>query len=162
MNVIAAVDANWAIGDKNDLLVRIPHDQKWFQQVTTGKVIVMGRKTLETFPNGLPLKNRVNIVLTNSLDFKVKGAVIVNDIESLMKELEKYNSEDVFVIGGESVYSQLIDKCDTAYITKIDYKYQADRYFPNLEKMEEWVLESESDEQTYFDLLYTFNTYVKR
>lgn len=162
MNVIAAVDANWAIGYKNDLLVRIPHDQKWFQQVTTGKVIVMGRKTLETFPNGLPLKNRVNIVLTNSLDFKVKGAVIVNDIESLMKELEKYNSEDVFVIGGESVYSQLIDKCDTAYITKIDYKYQADRYFPNLEKMEEWVLESESDEQTYFDLLYTFNTYVKR
>lgn len=162
MNVIAAVDANWAIGYKNDLLVRIPHDQKWFQQVTTGKVIVMGRKTLETFPNGLPLKNRVNIVLTNSLDFKVKGAIIVNDIESLMKELEKYNSEDVFVIGGESVYSQLIDKCDTAYITKIDYKYQADRYFPNLEKMEEWVLESESDEQTYFDLLYTFNTYVKR
>lgn len=162
MNVIAAVDANWAIGYKNDLLVRIPHDQKWFQQVTTGKVIVMGRKTLETFPNGLPLKNRVNIILTNSKDFKVKDAVIVNDIESLMKELEKYNSEDVFVIGGESVYSQLIDKCDTAYITKIDYKYQADRYFPNLEKMEEWELESESDEQTYFDLLYTFNTYVKR
>ena len=133
MNVIAAVDANWAIGYKNDLLVRIPHDQKWFQQVTTGKVIVMGRKTLETFPNGLPLKNRVNIVLTKSLDFKVKGAIIVNDIESLMKELEKYNSEDVFVIGGESVYSQLIDKCDTAYITKIDYNYQEDRYFPNLE-----------------------------
>lgn len=161
MNVIAAVDANWAIGYKNDLLVRIPNDQKWFQKVTTGKVVVMGRRTMESFPNGMPLKNRTNIVLTNDRELKVKDAQLVHSVEELVKELERYSSEDVYVIGGESVYEELLPYCDTAYITKIDYVYQADRYFPNLDKKPEWRIESESEEQTYFDLEYTFVKYVR-
>ena len=108
MNIIAAVDSNWAIGYRNDLLVRIPNDQKWFQKVTTGKVVVMGRKTLESFPNGIPLKNRTNIVLTNDRSLKVKDATVVYSVDELLKELEKYKSEDVYVIGGEAVYEQLL------------------------------------------------------
>ncbi len=161
MNIIAAVDSNWAIGYKNDLLVRIPNDQKWFQNVTTGKVVVMGRRTLESFPNGIPLKNRTNIVLSNDKSLKVKGAIIVHSIDDLFDELKKFNTEDVYVIGGESVYEVLLPYCDTAHITKIDYVYQADRHFPNLDKLPEWKCVLESEEQTYFDLEYTFVKYVR-
>ena len=92
MNLIAAVDQNWAIGNKNELLVRIPADQKFFRETTTGKVVVMGRKTLESFPNGLPLKNRTNIVITGNKDYQVKGAVIVHSIEEALKEVEDRKS----------------------------------------------------------------------
>ena len=161
MNIIAAVDANWAIGYRNELLVRIPNDQKWFQKVTTGKVVVMGRKTMETFPNGMPLKNRTNIVLTNDRTLRVKDAELVYGVEKLFEKLKKYDTNDVYVIGGESVYEELLPYCDTAYITKIDYTYQADRYFPNLDKDADWSIESESEEQTYFDLEYYFVKYVR-
>jgi len=162
MNLIAAVDKNWAIGYQNRLLVSIPADMKFFRETTTGKVVVMGRKTLESFPNGLPLKNRVNIVLTRSKDFRVKDAVVVHSVEELDEELEKYNSEDVYVIGGESIYKALLDRCDVAHITKIDYAYQADAFFPNLDEKEEWTVTGDSDEQTYFDLEYHFLRYEKR
>ena len=161
MNVIAAVDANWAIGYKNELLVKIPNDQKWFQKITTGKVVVMGRKTMETFPIGMPLKYRTNIVLTGERALRVKDAELVYGIEELLDKLKQYNTEDVYVIGGESVYEELLPYCDTAYITKIDYTYQADRYFPNLDNDADWHIESESEEQTYFDLEYYFVKYVR-
>ncbi len=161
MNIIAAVDANWAIGYKNELLVKIPNDQKWFQKITTGKVVVMGRKTMETFPNGMPLKNRTNIVLTGDRALRVKDAELVYGIEELLEKLKQYNTKDVYVIGGESVYEELLPYCDTAYITKINYTYQADRYFPNLDNDADWHIESESEEQTYFDLEYYFVKYVR-
>ena len=94
MNLIAAVDKNWAIGKNNQLLVRIPADQKFFRETTTGKVVVMGRKTLESFPNGLPLKNRTNIVLTRDKNYKVKDAIVLHSMDELMVELEKYDSDD--------------------------------------------------------------------
>ena len=118
MNLIAAVDKNWAIGNKNQLLVRIPADQKFFRETTTGKVVVMGRKTLESFPNGLPLKNRTNIVLTRNPDYQVSGAVVVHDEQELRRVLENYSSEDIYIIGGETVYRQFLDECDVAHITK--------------------------------------------
>ena len=98
MNAIAAVDANWAIGNKNRLLTSIPADMKFFREKTMGHVVVMGRKTLESFPNGLPLKNRVNIVLTANRSYKVKDAIIVHTKEELLEELKKYGiaSEDSF------------------------------------------------------------------
>ena len=161
MNLIAAVDVNWAIGYKNKLLVSIPDDMKFFRQTTTGKVVVMGRKTLESFPNGQPLKNRVNIVLTSDKNYKVKDAIVVHDLDELHKELEQYNSEDVYVIGGESIYRQLLDECNVAHITKIDYAYDADAYFPNLDEKEEWQITEDSDEQTYFDLEYSFVKYER-
>lgn len=161
MNLIAAVDKNWAIGNKNQLLVRIPADQKFFRETTTGKVVVMGRKTLESFPNGLPLKNRTNIVLTHDADYRVGGAIVVHSMDELHAELEKYDSGEIYVIGGETIYRQLLDECDVAHITKIDFAYDADAYFPNLDERDDWKATADSEEQTYFDLEYYFYKYER-
>ena len=144
MNIIVAVDKNWAIGKENKLLVSIPADMKFFRSTTTGKVVVMGRKTLESFPNGLPLKNRTNIVLTKDKNYKVKDAIIVHSIEEALEELKNYASEDVYVIGGDSIYAQMLPYCDTAHVTKIDFGYEADAWFPNLDENEEWKIAEES------------------
>ena len=144
MNLIVAVDKNWAIGYGNKLLVSIPQDMKFFRETTSGKVVVMGRKTLESFPGGQPLKKRTNIVLTGN-----------------PKELKQYPAEDVYVIGGESVYRALLPYCDKAYVTRIDHAYLADTYFPNLDEDPEWKMTKVSDEQTYFDLEYVFTIYER-
>ena len=161
MNLIVAVDKNWAIGKNNKLLVSIPDDMKFFRQTTTGKVVVMGRKTLESFPNGKPLKNRVNIVLTRDPNYKVKDAIIVHSKEELDKELKKYNQDDIFVIGGESIYRMMLDDCKRAFVTYVDYAYDADTYFPNLDELSDWKLAEESEEQTYYDIEFYFRTYTR-
>lgn len=162
MNLIVAVDKNWAIGYKGDLLVSIPEDMQFFRKETTGKVVIMGRKTLESFPNGLPLKNRVNIVITKDKKYAVKDAIVCHSIEEALKEAEKYQSKDVYVIGGETIYRQLLPYCDVAHVTKIDYRYEADTYFPNLDEMQEWEVAEISEERTYFDLVYEFKKYVRK
>lgn len=162
MNLIAAVDKNWAIGYQNELLVRIPNDHKHFREETTGKVVVLGRKTLETFPQGLPLKNRTNIILSHNQGYSVKDAIVVHSLEELKQELAKYPSEDIYIIGGESVYKELVSWCDVAHITKIDHEYQADAYFPNLDEDEDWEITADSEEQTYFDIEYTFVKYERK
>lgn len=161
MNLIVNADKNWGIGKENQLLVHIPNDMKMFRQTTTGKVVVMGRKTLESFPNGMPLPKRTNIVLTTEQDYDGRGAVVVHSTEELFDELKKYSDEDIFIIGGESIYRMMLPYCDTAYVTRLDYAYDADTYFPDLDEMEEWKIVEESDEQTYFDLEYVFLKYQK-
>ena len=161
MNLIVAVDKNWAIGKDNKLLVSIPQDMKFFRETTTGKVVVMGRKTLETFPGGQPLKNRVNIVITRDKNYEMKGAVIVHSVEEALEEVKKYNSEDVYVIGGDSIYKQMLQYCDLAHVTKINHAYEADSYFPNLDEMADWEITGVSDEQTYFNLEYEFVRYER-
>lgn len=162
MNMIVAVDSNWAIGHKGKLLVSIPEDMQFFRRETTGKVVVMGRKTLESFPNGLPLKNRVNVVITKDKEYNVKDAIICHSIEEALEVLKQYNDEDIYVIGGESVYRQFLPYCSVAHVTKINYSYDADTYFPNLDEMDEWTIEESSDGRTYFDLEYEFVKYVKK
>lgn len=162
MNLIVAVDKNWAIGCKNRLLVSIPNDHKFFRQETLGKVVVLGRKTLETFPQGQPLKGRTNIILSKDKNYSVNGAVTVHSIDELLAELKQYSSEDVYIIGGESIYRQMLPYCDTAHVTKIDHVYEADTYFPNLDASEEWEITADSEEQTYFDLVYYFIKYERK
>lgn len=162
MNLIVAVDNNWAIGNKGELLIRIPNDHKHFREETTGKVVVLGRKTLETFPQGLPLKNRTNIILSTDKNYMVKDAIIVHSIEELLEELKKYDEEDIYIIGGDSVYRQMLPYCNVAHITKIDHEYDADAYFPNLDKDEEWEITADSDEMTYFDIPYVFLKYERK
>ena len=159
MNLIVAVDKNWGIGKNNKLLTSIPADMKFFVSKTTGNVVVMGRKTLESFPNKKPLKNRVNIVLTRNPDYEVEGAIVVRSDEELQAELAKYDSEKIFVIGGESIYKKMLNMCDVAYVTKMDYAYDADAHFPNLDEMDNWELAEAGEEETYFDLEYAFCTY---
>lgn len=161
VNMIAAVDGCWAIGRKGQLLVRIPNDHKHFRQETMGKVVVYGRKTLQTFSQGMPLEGRTNIVLSRDPRYRAKGALVVHSVEELRRELEAYPSRDVYCIGGESVYRQLLPYCDTAHITKIDHIYEADAYFPNLDKDPGWKVTADSDEQTYFDIAYTFLKYER-
>ena len=162
MKAILAADKNWGIGYNNHLLVSIPSDMKFFRQTTTGKVVVMGRKTLESFPNGMPLKNRTNIVLSGNQNYQVKDAVVVHSEDELMEELEKYDTDDIYVIGGESVYRMMLPHCDTVYVTKIDRAFQADTFFPDLDEMDEWAMTEESEEQTCFDLEFCFTKYERR
>ena len=161
MNLIVAVDDNWAIGNKKQLLVSIPADMKFFRETTIGKVVVMGRKTLETFPSGQPLKKRTNIVLTRDKNYKVKDAIVVHTMEELLEELKKYDEEEIYVIGGETIYRQMLPYCKLAHVTRIHHTYEADTYFPNLDEMEDWEITGISDEQTYFDLEYEFVRYER-
>lgn len=162
MNLIAAVDNNWAIGNRGQLLVRIPNDHRMFRQQTLDKVVVYGRKTLETFPMSRPLDRRVNIILSANPDLKVSGAQVVHSVEELLAACGAYPSEDVYVIGGASVYRQLLPYCDTAHITKVDYSYEADAWIPDLDADPDWEITADSDEQTYFDIAYRFVRYERK
>lgn len=135
MNLIVAVDEKWGIGKDNKLLCNIPKDLAFFREKTLGKVVVMGRSTLESLPNGKPLKNRTNIVLTRKKDFEIEGATVVHDREELMEEVNKYPSEDVLIIGGGSVYNELMENCDVLYITKIYEDLDADTFIKNADKL---------------------------
>lgn len=160
--MIVAVDKNWAIGLGNKLLVSIPQDMKFFRETTKGKVVAMGRKTLESFPGGQPLKNRVNVVMTTDKSYDTNGIVLVHSLDEMLDELKKYPSEDIYVIGGETIYRQLLPYCDRAYITRIDHAYDADTYFPNLDEEPQWEMTKTSEEQTYFDLEYVFTVYERK
>lgn len=160
MHLIVAVDKNWAIGKNNKLMWSIPADMKYFRETTRGNIVIMGRKTLESFPQSQPLKNRVNIVITKNKDYKVKDAVVVHSVEEALEEAKKYEGIP-YVIGGESIYRAMLPYCDTALITKIDHAFDADTYFPNLDEDEEWEMTKISEEQTCFDLEYYFTVYER-
>ncbi len=126
-----------------------------------GKVVVLGRKTLQTFPQAMPLSGRTNIILSRNPSFFVKGAQVVHSLDELKLALEPFPSKDIYCIGGESIYRQLLPWCDTAHITRIDHGYEADAYFPNLDREPGWKITADSDEQTYFDMAYTFLMYER-
>ena len=160
MNLIVAVDKQWGIGYNKGLLVSIPADKKFFRKMTTGKTIIMGRRTLESFRDGLPLPDRNNIVITGKQDYDGNGAIVVHSIEEAVKRARELSSEDdIFVIGGGQIYDQMCDMCRKAYVTKVDYSYVADTFFPDLDAKENWKLAEESEEQTCFDIEFSFCTY---
>jgi len=111
MNLIACVDKNWAIGNKGELLVSIPSDKKLFKELTDGKVVIGGRKTMEAIPGGTTLGGRTNIILTSDKKYTYGNAVIVHSIDEALEELKKYDDEDIFVIGGEKVYKEFMPYC---------------------------------------------------
>lgn len=162
MKLIVAADQNWAIGRRQELLVRIPADMKFFREQTTGGVIVMGRKTLESFPNAAPLPKRVNIVLTHQENYAKKGVTLVHSKEELRDELKKYDTNDIYIIGGESIYRMMLPYCSEAYVTRLDYAYEADTWMPDLDQDENWKLTKVGEEETYFDLIYHFNVYKNK
>ena len=161
INIIVAVDKNWAIGKNNRLMWSIPADMKFFRETTTGNIVIMGRKTLESFPQGQPLKKRTNIVITRNRNYKVKDAILVHSTEEALEEAKKHEGE-IYVIGGESVYRAMLPYCDRAYVTKIDHTYDADTYFPNLDEDKDWQMTKISEEQTCFDLEFYFYKYEKK
>ena len=163
MNIIVSVDKKWGIGNKGKLLVSIPKDMKLFREETVGKVIIMGHNTLLSLPGSQPLARRENIVLSKDKNLKIKGATVLNSLDSCLEYLREnnINDEDVFVIGGESVYRSFLPYCNVAHVTYIDYEYAADRHFLNLDLDKEWNLVLETEEETYFDIPYTFRMYKR-
>lgn len=161
MNLYVTADANWAIGNNNNLLIQIPRSRKMFLEETRGKVLVMGRKALATLPQGLPLAGRTNIVLSRHKDLKIKGATVVNSMQALLEELKQYPREDIYIVGGESVFKQLLPYCNVAHVVKLDHAYTANKYFPNLDKALDWRLTADSEEFTYFDIAYEFLKYER-
>ncbi|MCK5811358.1 MAG: dihydrofolate reductase [Clostridiales bacterium] len=145
MNMIVAVDKNWGIGAKNNMPWYIPEDMKFFKNMTINKTVVMGRITFLSFPKQLPLKNRHNIILTRDENFKVNGATTVNGVLTLIELVKELPSEDVFIIGGQSIYQTFEKYCKKAYITKIDNTYKVDTYFPNLDLLDHWKIDKIHD-----------------
>lgn len=158
MNLIVAVDENWAIGKGGDQLIYLSADLKRFKELTTGHPVILGRKTLATFPGGRPLKNRRNLILSATPGYTVEGAEVYTDPDSLLKN----TPEDAFVIGGESVYRALLDRCDTAYVTRIHSSFPADRYFPDLDKHPDWVAVEYSDVLEEKGVSFQYVTYRKK
>ena len=158
MNLIVAVDANWAIGKGGDQLVYIPEDLKHFKELTMGHPVILGRKTMATFPGGRPLKGRRNLVVSRNPDFRPEGAEVYPDLDTLLAAAP----EDAFVIGGASVYRALLDRCDTAYVTKIDRSYKADCWFPDLDSRPEWRAEEESPRMESDGVSFRYVTYRRR
>ena len=162
MNIIVAVDKNWAIGYKGELLARISADLKNFKAVTSGNIVILGRKTLETFPKQKPLPNRVNIILSRKEGYKVEGAKVVKSVEDAIKEAEKHADKEVFIIGGSSVYEQFLPYCKKAYVTKIDKAFEnADSYFENLDEAKDWKLVEEGETLNEESLNFNFNIYER-
>lgn len=170
MKAIVAVTKDWGIGKDNQLLVSIPEDMKFFRTKTAGAIVIMGRKTLESFPGKKPLKNRVNIVITRDKTYAPDGVVTVHDVEEAVKRaakiqeqdlLEDGSKRDIFVIGGASIYEQMADLCDTIYVTKVDTVCEADAFFPDLDEKEGWYIAEMSEEDCYNGIFYRFVTYKK-
>ena len=163
MIMIVAADKNWGIGIKGGLLTNLPEDMKFFRETTKNSVVIMGRKTLESFPEKKPLKNRVNIVITKSGNISGEGVIIVSSVEEAAEKAKEYADKKVFVIGGGSVYKQMLKYCDTAYITKIDHVFEnADTFIDNMDELDDWKIVEISDVKEYNGMKFNFVTYKRQ
>lgn len=159
MKAIVNVDNNWGIGNEGGLLFHIPEDLKFFKRKTIGNVIIMGRKTFLSLPGSKALCDRVNIVITGDEAFSAPDVIVCHSVEELFEVLKRFDTNTVYVCGGESVYEQLLPYCDTVYVTKVDSSAPADKFFPDLDNEENWVLAKESETFDFKGLNYKFITY---
>ena len=160
MQAIVNVNPQWGIGNENRLLVRISADMRRFRALTTGQTVIIGRKTLATFPGGNPLKHRENIVLTRDPAFWADSAVICHDLHELKTALVGRDPKSVFVCGGEQIYRLLLPYCETALVTLTETDAKADRFFPNLHLMDNWILTDAGERQFENGIPFRFLTYT--
>lgn len=158
MKAILHVDKEWGIGKANDLMFSIPADMKFFRETTLNKVVVMGSNTLKSFPGGNPLKKRTNIVLFPGGE-KRDDCIIVDSLEELFEELHKYDSDEIFIIGGAMMYETMLPYCNEVLVTKVDAIGEADRFFPNLDKLPAWECIYESEPVETNGIMIRFTTY---
>lgn len=147
MNLIVSVDKNWGIGKDNKLLFSVKGDMEFFKEKTTGKAVIMGRKTLDSLPGGQPLKNRVNIVLTRDTSFKRDGVIVCHSVDEALEKTKAY--PDAFVIGGGEIYKLFLPYCATAYVTKIPRSANAEVFMVNLDEREDWEMIKSTDFSEY-------------
>lgn len=160
MKAILHVDKEWGIGKNNELMFSIPADMKFFRETTINNVVVMGNNTLKSFPNGLPLKNRVNIVLSRTASRN--DCVIVKSLSDLFEELKKYDTNNVFVIGGASIYKELLPYCNEVLVTKVNAIGGADTFFENLDNNKDFELVFESEPIETNGYIIKFTTYENK
>lgn len=158
MKAIVHADKNWGIGKNNSLMFRIPADMKFFKQATTGNIVVMGSNTLKSLPQCKPLKDRINIVLYPEGDDR-EDCKIVRSLNELFKEIKKYPPERVFVVGGQMMYNTLLPYCEEALVTKVEAEGDADAFFENLDKNENFKLIYESEPIETNGYIIRFTTY---
>lgn len=161
VNIIASADIGWGIGRGGELLYHIPEDMRFFREMTTGKTVVMGRATLQSLPGGKPLPKRRNIIISRTLG-EVEGAEVCTSPEACAELLKDEKSEDVFIIGGESVYRDMLPFCDTAYITRVEAKSEADRHLVNLDKCDDWEIVRRSPMYANNGICFKFVTYKRK
>jgi len=161
MNLIAAVDKSWGIGKEGKLLCYLPGDLKYFKEKTTGKTVVMGRSTLESLPGGKPLPNRTNIVLTKK-NLDIEGVKVVHNMDELLEEANNYNPDDVMIIGGATVYNELMPYCDKLFITKIDHEFDADVRIKSADEMPQFKVVWKSEVMTENGYNYQFFEYRRK
>ena len=161
MNCIVVVDQNWAIGCEGGLLFSLPTDMKRFRSLTIDGTVILGRKTLDSFPGGRPLPRRRNIVITRKVDFDREGCEIVPSPQAALEAAAGTEEEQLWVIGGGSVYTALLPKCKRAFVTRVDSAApEADTFFPNLDKLPGWEVESVSEPVEENGVTYRFVDYV--
>ena len=159
MNLIVAVDEKWGIGKDGGLLAHLPEDMKSFRETTSGRTVVMGRRTLESFPGGKPLKNRVNMVLSRNEAYSPEGVQVYHKAEDVLEALKDCNEDDVFIIGGGMIYREFLPYCNKAYVTYIHRTFDVDTDFENLDQDENWKLESVSDGREHEGISFEFRIY---
>ena len=159
MNLVVAVDKNWGIGYQGTQTVVIPEDRVHFREITTGGTVIVGRRTLEDFPGGKPLKNRANIVMTRNREFSVPGAETAASLEELFSKTKGVDPEKLFVIGGDSVYKLLLPYCAFAYVTKLYAEPEADRFIENLDQSPDWEIVESGPLKEHDGVSYAFVTY---
>ena len=161
MNCIVVVDQNWAIGCEGGLLFSLPTDMKRFRSLTIDGTVILGRKTLDSFPGGRPLPRRRNIVITRKVDFDREGCEIVSSPQAALEAAAGTEDETLWVIGGGSGYTALLSKCKRVYLTKVDAAAEdADTFFPNLDKLPGWEIEAVSDPVEEDGVTYRFIDYI--
>ncbi len=161
MYAIVAVSKNWGIGRDNALLFSIPEDMKYFREITAGKTIIMGRNTLESFPNGAPLNNRRNIIISTNEDYKVEGAEVVHSPAQALELLSDLSEDQAYVVGGSEVYRAMLPFCEKAFVTKVSKSAEADRFFPDLDSLADWKLTKLGEEKEHEGLKYRFCVYER-
>lgn len=160
MNAIVAVDKNWGIGKDNDLLVHLPGDLKYYKEKTYGNIIIVGQRTLESFPGGKPLPGRTNIVLSDDPSFDRDDCIVCHSKEEVLTEAAKYDPDRVFICGGASIYRLFLEDCDAFYVTKIEEAFEADTFFPDLESLG-YEIDWKSEPHSEMGIDYVFTRYVK-
>lgn len=162
MKAIVAVDLNWGIGFQGNLLKRIPADMQFFKEMTLGKLVVMGRATFESLPGQQPLKDRVNLVLTRNTSFEKENVRVCHSVADCRKIFSKFAAEDICIIGGEAIYKEFLPYCKEAYVTILEARFPADKYFVNLDQLQNWEIASQGEAQSYQDMIFRFVKYVNR
>ncbi len=161
MNIIVTVDKNWGLSWKKHPLVQIPADYRFTQAETRGKVTVMTEEMMASFPGGKPMGGRRNLILAKSADFHEPGAMAFSKMQELKEGLSEYRKEDIFILGGQPLFDELLGECRQIHLTWVNFSYQADCWFPNLAQRPEWKLAERTGEQTYYDLEYYFLRFIR-